>query len=317
MPSFDRAEISEQAREYGFLRDTYEKVFRLTRILAYFQSDDMLRKHLILKGGTAINLTIFELPRLSVDIDLDYTPNDSKEETQENRSKINLIIRDYMEEAGYRLSEQSRFSHSLDAFHYQYQNSSGNTDMIKIELNYSLRAHLFERTQRKLQTDAFGGDIMVQTLDPIEIFAAKTNALLTRAAARDLYDFCNMISKNMFVGQEDIFRKSIVFYATISSNHLDEYFDTEAISRISFSQIKRELFPVLSSQESHAYFDLDAHKKMAKAYIQHLMTLTDKEKEYIARFKRREYKPDLLFSDEAILDRIESHPMALWKCRQL
>lgn len=32
---------------------------------------------MILKGGTAINFTVFNLPRLSVDIDMDYTPNDT------------------------------------------------------------------------------------------------------------------------------------------------------------------------------------------------------------------------------------------------
>lgn len=33
------------------------------------------RDCLALKGGTAINLTIFNLPRLSVDIDLDFSEN--------------------------------------------------------------------------------------------------------------------------------------------------------------------------------------------------------------------------------------------------
>jgi predicted nucleotidyltransferase component of viral defense system len=36
------------------------------------ESDELLSEAIALKGGTAINLTIFDLPRLSVDIDLDY-----------------------------------------------------------------------------------------------------------------------------------------------------------------------------------------------------------------------------------------------------
>lgn len=40
-----------------------------------------MKEHLLLKGGTAINLTIFNLPRLSVDIDLDFVPNLPREET--------------------------------------------------------------------------------------------------------------------------------------------------------------------------------------------------------------------------------------------
>ena len=44
------------------------------------QSDPLLKESLALKGGTAINLTIFDLPRLSVDIDLDYAKNNSRDE---------------------------------------------------------------------------------------------------------------------------------------------------------------------------------------------------------------------------------------------
>ena len=38
-----------------------------------------------------------------------------------------------------------------------------------------------------------------------EIFAAKANALMSRAAARDLYDFCNMVDQNTISGKEDLF----------------------------------------------------------------------------------------------------------------
>ena len=40
-----------------------------------------------------------------------------------------------------------------------------------------------------------------------EIFAVKGNALITRAAARDLYDWCNMLSEGLFEEQRDLFRK--------------------------------------------------------------------------------------------------------------
>ena len=110
--------------------------------------EEYLKEHLLLKGGTAINLTVFYLPRLSVDIDMDYTPNDTKEDMQKAREKITELIKDYMEDQGYQLSSGSRFTHSLDAFYYQYQNAGGNRDMIKIELNYSLRAHVLEPVYR-------------------------------------------------------------------------------------------------------------------------------------------------------------------------
>lgn len=37
-----------------------------------------------IKGGTAINFFIYDLPRLSVDIDLVYLPIESREETLHN-----------------------------------------------------------------------------------------------------------------------------------------------------------------------------------------------------------------------------------------
>ena len=114
------------ATESGFVRDTFEKVLRLKEILKFLNEDKFLREHLLLKGGTAINLTVFNLPRLSVDIDVDYTPNDTREDMLECRVKITDIIKEYMESERYQLSEASRFSHSLDAFHYNYQNAGEN-----------------------------------------------------------------------------------------------------------------------------------------------------------------------------------------------
>ena len=186
MPQFNRRELDERSRQYGFNRDTFEKVLRLKIILEYFNSQDYLKEHLLLKGGTAINLTIFNLPRLSVDIDLDFVPNLPREETMSAREAVSDIIRRYMSEQGYSLSEASRFSHSLDAFHYNYANAAGNRDMIKIEINYSLRTHVFQAEERCLLTDAFGEPISVNTVAVAEIFAAKANALMSRAAARNL-----------------------------------------------------------------------------------------------------------------------------------
>ena len=81
MIEYNRVELGKAAKERGFVRDTFEKVLRLKEILRYFNEDEYLREHLVLKGGTAINMTIFNLPRLSVDIDMDFTPNYSKEDT--------------------------------------------------------------------------------------------------------------------------------------------------------------------------------------------------------------------------------------------
>lgn len=295
------------------MRDTFEKVLRLKEILRYLNEEEYLKEHLLLKGGTAINLTVFNLPRLSVDIDLDYTPNDTKVDMLEAREKITTLIKDYMEAEGYQLSQGSRLTHSLDAFYYQYQNAGGNRDMIKIELNYSLRAHILEPVHRKILPEVFDDDLMIRMVAPMEIFAAKGNALISRAAARDLYDWGNLIAENLFVDERDIFRKCFAFYATISAETVNRDFDTSAIDSLKFGKIRRGLFPVLSRKDN---FMLDERKQKAKDYITDLMQLTYQEQEYLDRFIAKEYVPELLFDDEEIVERIKEHPMALWKCQQ-
>jgi predicted nucleotidyltransferase component of viral defense system len=70
--TYDRRIIGAQAKQLGFVRDTFEKMCRLVDILGDIAADPGLSGVLALKGGTAINLTIFNLPRLSVDIDFDF-----------------------------------------------------------------------------------------------------------------------------------------------------------------------------------------------------------------------------------------------------
>lgn len=316
MPMYNKGELAILAAQHGFHRDVFEKVLRLKTVLEYFQEKDILKEHFILKGGTAINLTVFPLPRLSVDIDMDYVPNDSRENMLVTRKEITSVVKEYMESEGYQLASDSRFSHSLDAFYFQYLNAAGNRDVIKIELNYSLRAHVLQPTSREILTDAFGDRIQLRTAHPIEIFAAKANALISRAAARDLYDFNNLINSGFFKEKSgrDIFRKTIIFYATITAETVNCNFDTRAIDGLSFAKVRRDLFPVLTNQETRTRFDIDFYKTRAKEYLKELMTVTPNEEDYMDCFIRGEYKPELLFSDADILGRIRNHPMALWKC---
>ncbi|MDD8048016.1 MAG: nucleotidyl transferase AbiEii/AbiGii toxin family protein [Thomasclavelia sp.] len=311
MIEYNRVELGKVANKYGFVRDTFEKVLRLKEILKFINVDEYLCQHLILKGGTAINLTIFNLPRLSVDIDLDFVPNCSREQMQEARNKITKILNNYMEEEHYALSDSSRYSFSLDALHYRYQNSGGNQDNIKIEINYSLRSHIFNPIKVKILPEVFDDGFEVLTLQPMEIFAAKTNALMSRAASRDLYDFNNMEEFGLFKPSDiDLFRKCVIFYNTISQESVDSSFDTSAINHITYQKIKRELFPVIKNKEK---FDVEGRKQMAQKYIQSLMVLTPEEKEYMKLFSKKEYRPELLFDDEEIIKRIKNHPMVSWK----
>ena len=89
--NFNKRQLQKEADKYHYIRGTYEKVIRLVDILSYIRMEPNLFNNLALKGGTAINLTIFDLPRLSVDIDLDFTTNSSREEMMQKRKRIVVI----------------------------------------------------------------------------------------------------------------------------------------------------------------------------------------------------------------------------------
>lgn len=61
--------LSKEAEATGFRPDVQEKVILLIELLNAFVSDEFLSTRIALKGGTALNLFQFNLPRLSVDIE--------------------------------------------------------------------------------------------------------------------------------------------------------------------------------------------------------------------------------------------------------
>jgi predicted nucleotidyltransferase component of viral defense system len=124
MYKFNKNDLDLVAANTGFLRDNLEKVLRLSDILQHININSLLYNHLALKGGTAINLVVFNLPRLSVDIDLDFTKHCLREEMFVLRSQINNDILKYMTSQGYQLNPSSKNPHSLDSWVFYYLNSS-------------------------------------------------------------------------------------------------------------------------------------------------------------------------------------------------
>lgn len=311
MMQFDRISLGRQAKEFGFVRDAFEKVCRLADILLFMENDPILSDSLALKGGTAINLTIFDLPRLSVDIDMDFSKNVSREIMLQEREQIKDHICKYMAALGYNLSPKSKQYHALDSFVYEYVNTGGMKDNLKIEINYMLRCHIFPVSRRAVGLPWDDKELTVLSVHPMEIFSAKAVALLNRSAARDLYDMFNLQRYGLFdESQEGMFKKCIIFYSAIASETVPEHFDFEGIGKISAQKIKTDLTPVLRKAEK---FDLSVAQKQVEDYLRGLL-LPEGDFSFWAAFAKGEYKPELLFGDAKILSRIAGHPMALWKC---
>ena len=65
-------ELLREAAASGFRADVLEKAIRLMELLEALRSHPYLKTRVTLKGGTALNLFVFDVPRLSVDVDLNY-----------------------------------------------------------------------------------------------------------------------------------------------------------------------------------------------------------------------------------------------------
>ncbi|GHU90820.1 hypothetical protein FACS1894202_11260 [Clostridia bacterium] len=308
---YDRNILGAQAKRLGFVRDTFEKMYRLADILGDVAADPALSDVLALKGGTAINLTIFNLPRLSVDIDFDYIGDITREELDAAKSNMLARIDGYMKTHDYeRKLGASKTVHALNSFVYDYINAGGNRDNIKIEINYSLRNHILPTELRAVETLGIFKPMQVRCVAPIEIFAAKTIALLTRTAMRDLYDISNLLKFGLFGDSEyDTLRKCAVFYAAIAGDGGLDANALRKIDEVTYHQVRTDLNPVLRKDDG---FNLETAKKAVKEFLAELLILSPNEREFLSAFRNAEYKPELLFEGDA-LERVRYHPMAAWR----
>ena len=313
MSSYNKTDIARLASQTNFLRDNLEKVLRLADVLQFISQNPKLKFRLVLKGGTAINLTIFDLPRLSVDIDLDFHSDCTREEMILARAEINEELLRYMSSQGYQQSTSTKNAHSLDSWVFFYQNSAGNRDNIKLEINYSMRQHIFEPCSRPI-TINFLADIDVMSLQPIELYGSKIKALIERHTCRDLYDVYNLLHSDVFNTFDfTLLRKIVVFYLAVGgSSAPTTTFDLSGIKDISFSQIRATLLPMLRKGDK---FDFEIAKTEILHFLAILGQFNDNEIEFINFFNQKQYKPELLFDDQNIINRIAAHPMAIWKTK--
>jgi predicted nucleotidyltransferase component of viral defense system len=317
MFNYTKKDLNLIASETGFIRDNLEKIIRLSDILRYINENSLFTDNLALKGGTAINLIIFSLPRLSVDIDFDFTWNCERNEMLRIRKKINTDLLNYMFSEGYALSPHTKNPHTLDSWAFYFQNSVGNRDVIKVEINYSNRNHILPLTKKKINLSFISSsEYEIITLSELELFGSKINALINRTAPRDIYDVNNMILNNI-VGndKQDLLRKIVVFYLALGGkNKAETEMKFNKIDTLKYQHFRDNLIPLLRKTE---HFDFESAKTAVLNYLHDLMKLTDGEKLFIENFNSGIYSPKLLFDDYQIVKRIENHPMALWKIEQI
>lgn len=305
-----RQHLSQLADESNFIRDTLEKVLRLSEILKFLNSDTILKDKLALKGGTAINLTAVELPRLSVDIDLDYTINSGRAELLEIKEIIKKRLTDYMWQEGYSIAE-AQDSFALTLIVFNYTNTAGNRDNIKVEINFLDRCHILPLEKKKILTKGIVDDFEVLTLNTTELYASKINALLSRGTPRDLYDVNAMIEHNV-IANTDILRKCLIFYNAIGGDYDIQDLDFKNIEKLNYKSFKKQLKPVIAKDDK---FNMEKAKETVIGVVKELLVLSSDEELFLSKFKEKIYAPELLFDNEDIVLNIKNHPAALWRVK--
>ena len=176
-----------------------------------------------------------------------------------------------------------------------------------------LRCHVLPVRKRSLKLSWMEKELQVLSVAPIEIFASKTVALLTRTAPRDLYDIYNMVRYGLFDGLEQkMLRKCTVFYSAIGTENPPEEFAINNVGILSAQKIKTDLTPVLRRAE---HFDLESTQKEVKVYLSEILVPTKDERLFWTEFKKGIYAPELIFDGENEIANVREHPMALWKCQ--
>lgn len=173
-----------------------------------------------LKGGTAINFFICDLPRLSVDIDLAFL------KTSQRREAINEI------ENGLRAIGQSILKRSnrykikdiktRDGILQKIVIVDGVTS-IKIEPNFTLRGTILPVVKmdiKKAVEDRFLYSVKnIPVLSEAELYAGKICAALSRQHPRDLFDIKELLDKT---GISDVMRQAFVVYLVCSPRPIHE-----------------------------------------------------------------------------------------------
>lgn len=315
MRNYNLRDLTSIAQYNKFNRDTLEKVFRLSELLKLFNENEELKGKYVLKGGTAINLCLFDFPRLSVDIDMNFNSNSSKEEMLEMRELHRKLISAFVALDGYTIDPKSRFTFTLDSYLLKYTNAAGSRDNIKIELNYSNRIQILEPVNYKLSSKIIDNESIL-ALNKVELYGSKIAALIGRTTARDVFDVFQLVNNQVLLDNElDILKKCSIFYL-LMSNEFQPFGDLlnqfkKNMANLSFSVIKRNLIPLLHVGER---IDTDAFKQTVSQFIETLFELTETEQKYIDSFNAGEFNPELLFH-KTIADRLKEHPMALWKMK--
>ncbi len=177
------------AEATGFRPEMLEKALLLLHLLEAIFHHPFLKNRLALKGGTALNLFLADLPRLSIDLDLNYVGSPKLEVMQTERPKVEEAIRAVCEREGFAIRRlPAEEEHAGGKWALRYESALGTGGNLEIDLNYMYRIPLWPLELRDSCSIGATRARGIPVLDLHELAAGKLVALLSRKASRDLFD---------------------------------------------------------------------------------------------------------------------------------
>jgi len=306
-------DLQREAATTGFQVDALEKVFRLLELLESLGRHPFFKGRFVLKGGTALNLFVFDVPRLSVDIDLNYIGAIDRETMLAEKPKIEQAIQAVCGRLGMEVRRVPD-EHAGGKWRLSYVRSSGRTGVLELDLNFLLRVPLWP--QMLMESHAIGSFVarQIPVLDVHELAAGKLAALFGRNAGRDLFDVCGLL-RDVDLDLERL-RLGFVVYGGI--NRID--WRTIAIEEIQADSrdVERQLLPMLRADRVP---DRSAIRSWSENLVEEcrelladLLPMRSHEMEFLTRLNDSgEIVPELLTDDMEMQTIIRSHPGLQWK----
>jgi len=307
-----REQLIFEAEAAGFRPEILEKVIHLLRLLQGFRSHPFLKGRLALKGGTALNLFMFDLPRLSVDIDLNYIGPVDRKIMLAEKSKVEEAVRAVCEREDLtvrRLPDE----HAGGRWSLRYFSAMGQGGNLEVDLNFMFRIPLWPVETRDSRPIGPYRAMQIPVLDIHELAAGKLAALLARHSSRDLFDVDQLLRRGGF--HRDRLRVAFVTYGAM--NRTD--WRTVSISDVHFEkdELKNNLIPLLRRDSPAAKGNEDWVNDLLEGCrkgLEIVLPLSESEMNFLdLLLDHGEIDASLLTDDRGLAERIRHQPGLAWK----
>lgn len=256
-----------------------------------------------LKGGTAINLFVRDLPRLSVDIDLTYLPvHDRQKSLQDIDAALKSIaeaISSGIRGARVQMSEL-RDESAVNKLRVQTANAQ-----VKIEVTPVLRGCVYDPVVRRV-TDAVESEFgfaSIQVVSFADLYAGKIVAALDRQHPRDLFDVRDLLANE---GIDSDLRTAFVIYLLSHGRPMHEVLDP---TRLDISQEYARGFAGMTAQTVSLEELLETREQIVD---QMTSGMPDAHRELLVSFVKN--TPDWSLIDVADADAL---PAVRWRAENL